>query len=324
MRLTILLSFLISFWLVVATQTPEQRKCETEISIEDARLVQEQIASMNSTLRTDDNARLAPIAIAWHVIYTFPWGVGGGNVPQQRINAGRSPSLCFMATIDLDQAISALNSHFAGTGISFYLQSTSRHWQSAWYSAGPGSQAASQMKSTLYVGTRATLNVYSVGMTSSLGYSTFPWDYNKAPRQDGVVIKHTTMPGGSETNYNQGKILTHAVGHWIGLYHVFEGNSCTGIGDIVNDTPMQRTPSYGCPTGKDSCPNSPGFDSIHNYMDYTYDRSVKLDRGATAKHLPYSCQTGFTSGQMVLASKDTEASTSFALSRRTLRIVLSI
>ncbi|CAG7851844.1 Extracellular metalloprotease GLRG_06511; Flags: Precursor [Serendipita indica DSM 11827] len=268
MRLTILLSFLISFWLVVATQTPEQRKCETEISIEDARLVQEQIASMNSTLRTDDNARLAPIAIAWHVIYTFPWGVGGGNVPQQRINA----------------AISALNSHFAGTGISFYLQSTSRHWQSAWYSAGPGSQAASQMKSTLYVGTRATLNVYSVGMTSSLGYSTFPWDYNKAPRQDGVVIKHTTMPGGSETNYNQGKILTHAVGHWIGLYHVFEGNSCTGIGDIVNDTPMQRTPSYGCPTGKDSCPNSPGFDSIHNYMDYTYD----------------SCQTGFTSGQMVL------------------------
>ncbi len=58
---------------------------------------------------------------------------------------------------------------------------------------------------------------------------------------------------------------------WLALFHVFQGNSCSGKGDYVSDTPAQRAPTEGCPAQSDSCPGEPGLDSIHNFMDYSYD-----------------------------------------------------
>jgi hypothetical protein len=50
---------------------------------------------------------------------------------------------------------------------------------------------------------------------------------------------------------------------------------------MVDDTPVQAAPTSGCPLGADTCPDAPGLDPIHNYMDYSYD----------------SCYTQFTPGQ---------------------------
>jgi hypothetical protein len=101
------------------------------------------------------------------------------------------------------------------------------------------------MKMVLRAGDVATLNVYSVGFVlrltffcvcfseflysfrdgegaGLLGYSTFPWDYSSKSILDGVVVLYSSLPGGTLAPYNQGRTLTHEIGHWLGLYHTFQ------------------------------------------------------------------------------------------------------
>lgn len=80
------------------------------------------------------------------------------------------------------------------------------------------------------------------------------------------------MPGGPgvprDAGDNKGKTATHEVGHWSGLFLVLDGFDCAGEGDMVDDTPATSVATVGCPARQDSCPDQPGLDPVHNYMDY--------------------------------------------------------
>ena len=113
-------------------------------------------------------------------------------------------------------------------------------------------------------GDRVVVDWRFIGRNAPIG--TYPWPWN---------------------TWNMGQLLTHEVGHYLGLYHTFENftdpnnnchpaASCYTNGDVICDTNPEdwniatTNPPSGyqaaCPTGQMNC----GFLApIHNYMNYT-------------------------------------------------------
>lgn len=109
-----------------------------------------------------------------------------------------------------------------------------------------------------------------------IGYATFPYNLPLAPHLDGVVI-HSGFLGRDGNPSYQGRTCTHEVGHWLGLFHTFQGgcqgasaSTCASQGDRVCDTPQAAEANFGCPS-PNSCTDSPTDypDQIENYMDYS-------------------------------------------------------
>ena len=136
------------------------------------------------------------------------------------------------------------------------------------------------------------LNMWSVQFSdgSLLGYAQFPngsglGGLNTSggnANSDGVVAAYSTF-GSIDFNdgtfmlgapYNRGRTMTHEVGHWIGLRHIWGDGGCSAD-DFCADTPAAGSANFGCATGTDSCP-APGLDMVENYMDYSDDLCMNV------------------------------------------------
>jgi hypothetical protein len=232
-----------------------KRGCATaELTDAEKAAIDQEVHDYLATIKDDPvrNVTGGTINVYWHTITSTS---GQGALSSQAINS----------------QINVLNDAYSQYGWTFNLVSTDTTANNTWFTVGSGSTAETQMKNALRKGTADDLNIYTANLGGGLlGWATFPSSYTSRPKDDGVVILYSSLPGGSAAPYNEGDTATHEVGHWMGLYHTFQGG-CNGNGDYVSDTPAERSPAYGCPASRDSCKNKAGLDPVENFMDYTDD-----------------------------------------------------
>jgi hypothetical protein len=218
--------------------------------------IEDQVAAMIKSQPNNQLAALTPTVIGVYV-HVITNGTAGN-----------------LTTTQINSQISVLNAAYANTGVSFAVTAIDRTNNASWYTVTPGTAAESAMKNTLRKGTAKDLNLYTANIGGGLlGWATFPSDYASNPKMDGVVVLNGSLPNGAAAPYNEGDTATHEIGHWLGLYHTFQGgckNTATS-GDLVIDTPAERSPAFGCPVGRDSCTTKAGTDPISNFMDYVDD-----------------------------------------------------
>ena len=144
-------------------------------------------------------------------------------------------------------------------------------------------KAERDAKEKLNIKDPAVLNIYTARLAfHRYGWARWPWDIAKGV--DGIVLRYSTLPGGSTYHFNEGDTATHEVGHWLGLFHTFEGG-CNFPGDGMSDTPAEAGQGEGCPPNSNSCPDDPGDDPVWNFMDTTWDRCMYTFTSEQSEHM---------------------------------------
>ncbi len=233
-----------------------------------------EIASLEREVTRGKKGKTSSVIPVWvHVISGGP-GYELGEVPDSMIRA----------------QIRVLSESFNGksggvnTAFGFDLVGITRTEDPRWFSLFASDfNVELEAKTELRRGGPGTLNLYLTNADPYLGWAYFPAILNtQYANLDGVVVDWRSLPGGTFQIYSEGDTAPHEVGHWLALYHTFEGQ-CSKNNDYVADTPAEHSPAFFCPVGRDSCPGNgnPGLDPITNFMDYTQD----------------SCMYEFTTGQ---------------------------
>ncbi|MBA3683473.1 MAG: hypothetical protein H0W73_20250, partial [Bacteroidetes bacterium] len=138
------------------------------------------------------------------------------------------------------------------------------------------------------------LNIYVVKTIASgaAGYTYLPGSGVPAA-VDAIVILSSYVGSIGSGNVGTSRALTHEVGHWLNLPHVWGGTNQPGVAcgnDGVSDTPVTKG-FTSCALGNAIICNAGITENVQNYMDYSY------------------CSRMFTNGQAVRMTTALNSST---------------
>jgi PKD repeat protein len=155
-------------------------------------------------------------------------------------------------------------------------------------------QIDATLKPNTYWDPNFVFNIWCVNLGGGLlGYAQFPeapslpgiGTGNGAAETDGVVVLNTSFGSisspGTEFPYDLGRTLTHELGHWVGLRHVWGDGGCAED-DFCDDTPTAGGANFsGLPCtfpGPNSCTDAGTDlpDMFQNYMDYSDDACMNI------------------------------------------------
>lgn len=125
------------------------------------------------------------------------------------------------------------------------------------------------------------LNIYVVKNAAGLaGHALMPFQADSIPFYDGIVIAGNYVGEIGTSNYVQSVVLSHEVGHYLNLYHIWGGNNvpgfyylpCADTGNCAYDDGVFDTPNtigwQVCNLSGNSCDTA--LDNVQNFMDYAY------------------------------------------------------
>lgn len=139
------------------------------------------------------------------------------------------------------------------------------------------------------------LNIWVVKAISNgaAGYAYLP---GSAPTAsvDGIIILSTYVGSIGTGNYTTARALTHEVGHFLNLLHVWGTGNSPGVtcgNDNVSDTPTTKGWTSCNLTTNDVCVNNVE-ENVQNYMDYSYCYRMFTNGQRTRMHNALNSASG--------------------------------
>ncbi len=131
------------------------------------------------------------------------------------------------------------------------------------------------------------------------GYSTMPLSHGSL--EDGIVIEASSFGFSAE----QSRVVIHNFGHFLGLYHTFEGgcknDNCLTDGDKVADTPPDATTQFtSCSSPINSCTTDDDDLSVNNPFRPVSAGGIGDQPDLSDNFMDYNylnCLNSFTPGQ---------------------------
>src|SRR4026207_1281883 len=208
-RFVLTLALSAAMWTTTGAQAQKERCGTRQPSLEESEQIELKISRARK-VRTD-----VTIPVWVHVINKGS-GFANGDVPEDMIRQQIKV---------LDESYSGRTGG-AGSGFDFQLAGVPRTTNAAWFSQmALNFEIELEAKRALKRGGPETLNIYTVDGGPYLGFAYYPNIVTDPTYSDldGIVVDWRSLPGGTFTIYSEGDTATHEVGHWLALFHTFDG-----------------------------------------------------------------------------------------------------